>query len=419
MWHRFRQSFLGEKIRLLFPNWTVNVFKHLPVALVAVLFYRYPARHLKVIGVTGTDGKTTTATLIQEILGNWGKKAVLVSTVKTKSGSQEINTGLHVTSPEPWILQKLLRRFVDQGFEYAVLEATSQGLDQYRFCGCRFSLGVITNLTYEHFDYHKNYQSYLKAKSRLFEKVTAGVLNRDDRSFNYLNQKLKEKKAKVTTYGLKSTADFNPKTFTFQTPLLGEYNQYNCLAAVAVTSILGIPKDIIKKTLLAFKGVEGRAEEIKNDLGLRVFVDFAHTPNSLKNILQALAKIKKKGSRLIAVFGSAGGRDKTKRPIMGENAAKYADLVVLTADDPRTEDVNQIIEEIAQGVLRYEAKEGKTLFRIPDREEAIKFAIQNLAQKGDIVAVCGKGHQKSFYQGKETLPWDEHQVIKMSLKESK
>lgn len=416
MWHKFRQSFFGEKLRLLFPDRAVNLFKHLPVAFLAVLFFRFPARNLKVIGITGTDGKTTTATLIHEILLNGGQKSALVSTVKIKAGQEEIKTGLQVTSPEPWILQRLLRRFVNQGLKYVILEATSQGLDQFRFFGCRFWLGVITNVTHEHLDYHKNYSKYLKAKARLFENVSVGILNRDDESFNYLNQKLKDKKIKIITYGLKGKADFTPQIFPFKTPLLGEYNQYNCLAAAAVASSFGVPKEIIKKALSDFKGVEGRLEEIKNDLGLKVFVDFAHTPNALKNVLRSLAKTKNKGSRLIVVFGSAGGRDHSKRPMMGQTAAQFADLIVLTADDPRTEKVEEITQEIAQGCLKEGFKDGENLFRIVDRTEGIRFAIQDLAQKSDIVVVCGKGHQKYFYQGKEEIPWNEHQIIRTALK---
>jgi len=258
MWHRFRQSFFGEKIRLLFPNWAVNIFKHLPLAVFAVIFFRYPARKLKVIGVTGTDGKTTTVTLIHEILVNWGKKAALISTVTAKIGQKEIDTGFHVTSPDSWKLQRLLREIINQGFEYVVLEATSHGLVQNRFFGCHFKIGVVTNITHEHIDYHKTYLNYLKAKAKLFDRVKVGVLNRDDESFDYLNQKLKKKKIKVISYALKNKADFTPQNFPFKTPLLGDYNQYNCLAATAATSSLKIPALQIKKTLASFKGVEGR-----------------------------------------------------------------------------------------------------------------------------------------------------------------
>ncbi len=415
LWSKFRQSYLGEKIRALFPDWVVNQFKHLPLAILAVIWFRYPARRLKVIGVTGTDGKTTTTTLIEEILLHWEKKAALISTVAARIGQKEINTGFHVTSPDSWQLQRLLRTIVNQGFEYVVLEATSHGLVQSRFFGCHFQIGVVTNVFHEHLDYHQTYLNYLKAKAKLFDQVEVGILNRDDQSFSFLNKKLKAKKRKIITYALKNKAGFTPQNFLFKTPLLGDYNQYNCLAAAAATSFLGAPKKIIKEALASFPGVKGRLEEIKNKFGFKVFIDFASTANSLKNVLIALRKILPPKGRLIAVFGSAGLRDVQKRELMGEASGKYADLTVLTAEDPRTEDVNQIIEQIAQGALKEGAQEGKTLFRVADREEAIKFAIQKLARKGDIVVTCGKGHEQSMCYGKMERPWSEHQAVRKAL----
>jgi len=414
-WSKFRQSYLGEKIRALFPDWMVNQFKHLPLAILAVIWFRYPARRLKVIGVTGTDGKTTTASLIDDILVDWGKKAALISTVAAKIGQKEIDTGFHVTSPDAWKLQRLLREIVNQKFEYVILEATSHGLVQNRFFGCHLKMGVVTNVTQEHLDYHQTYLNYLKAKAKLFDHVEVGVLNRDDQSFAFLNKKLKDQNIKIITYALKNKADFTPQNFPFKTPLLGDYNQYNCLAAAATTSFLGIPKKIVKDSLAHFPGVKGRLEEIKNKFGFRVFIDFASTANSLKNVLMALKKILPPKRRLIAVFGSAGLRDVQKRALMGEFSAEYADLTVLTAEDPRTEDVNQIIEQITQGALKKGAQENKTLFRVADRTEAIKFAIQKLAKKGDIVVTCGKGHEQSMCYGKTERPWSEHQAVQKAL----
>ncbi len=415
LWSKFRQSYLGEKTRALFPNWVVNKFKHLPLAILAVLWFRYPARKLKVIGVTGTDGKTTTTSLIDYILVHWGKKAALISTVSAKIGQKEIDTGFHVTSPDSWKLQKLLREVVNQGFEYVVLEATSHGLVQNRFFGCGFKIGVVTNITHEHLDYHQTYLNYLKAKAKLFDRVEVGILNRDDQSFAYLKEKLRKKRIKIISYALKNKANFTPRNFPFKTPLLGTYNQYNCLAAVATASSLGTPKKIIKQALASFPGVKGRLEEIKNNFGFRVFIDFASTTNSLKNVLIALGKIVPVKGRLITVFGSAGLRDVRKRALMGEMAAKYADLMVLTAEDPRTEDVNQIINQIAQGAFKKGAQENKTLFRVADRTEAIKFAIQKLAQKGDVIVTCGKGHEQSMSYGKTERPWSEHQAVQKAL----
>jgi len=388
---------------------------HLLIAILFVLFYRFPARKLKTIGITGTDGKTTTVNLIYEILRKSGRKVSMISSVEAIIGGKEYGTRLHVTTPDPKDIQRLLHQAVLAGSEYFVLETSSHGLSQNRLWGCRFYLGVITNISHDHLDYHKTHFNYLRAKAKLFDQVKVGILNRDDQSFDYLNQKLKAKKRKIITYGLKNKADFTPQTFLFKTPLLGDYNQYNCLAAAATASFLGIPREVIKESLAHFTGVKGRLEEIKNKFGFKVFIDFASTPNSLKNVLMALRKILPVKGRLIAVFGSAGLRDIQKRAMMGEVSEKYADLTVLTAEDPRTEDVNKIIEQIAQGALKKGAQEGKTLFRVPNREEAIKFAIQKLAKKDDIVVTCGKGHEQSMCYGKTERPWSEHQAVQKAL----
>lgn len=416
LWTKFRQSLLGEKIRSLVPNNLVNLLEHLPLAVFSVLFFRYPAKDLNVIGVTGTDGKTTTASLIHVVLLEAGRKAALVSTVGAKIGNEEIDTGLHVTSPNSWVLQRLLRKVVDMGFKDVVLESTSHGLTQNRLFGCNFKVGVITNVTHEHLDYHKTYENYLQAKAKLFNHVQGAILNRDDESFNYLNERIKKSQTKIITYGLDKKADFNPQVFRFCPQLVGEHNQYNCLAAAATVSFLGVNQEVIIKALEKFKGVKGRMEEIKAGQDFKIFVDFAHTPNSLTNVLKTLKKITPKNKKLIAVFGSAGLRDQTKRPMMGENAAKYADIIVLTADDPRTEDVNKIIDEIASGCLKMGFEKDKNLFFVPDRQKAFEFVLGKLAQKGDVLAFCGKGHEKSICYGKIDYPWSDQEAIKKILK---
>lgn len=404
------------KIRHLIPNWMVNSYFHLPVAFLAAFTYRYSGRHLKIIGVTGTDGKTTTATLIYQILLQAEKKVALISTVSAKIGKKEIPTGFHVTSPHPWKLQALLKKIADQDYEYLVLEVTSHGLDQYRVFGINFLVGVITNVTHEHLDYHGTYQNYLRAKARLFGSVKIAVLNRDDRFYQTLLTKAKRnKQTQLVTYGIKNTADFNPKKFQFKTSLPGEYNQYNCLAAIAATSSLGIPAEKIRKTMAAFKEVKGRMEKIDEGQDFQVIVDFAHTSNGLKNLLETLRKFKP--HRLIAVFGCAGLRDARKRPIMGRIATLLANISILTAEDSRTEDVNKIIDQIAQGCQKAGGVEDKNFFRIPDRSEAIKFAIQKLAKKGDIVVICGKGHEQSMCFGTTEHPWSDQKEARKALKE--
>lgn len=389
-----------------------NYLYHLPLAFVSALINFFPAKKLKVIGVTGTDGKTTTVTLIYEILKKAGFRVAMVSTVCAKINNEEIDTGFHVTSPDPWLLQKLLKKMVNEGIKYVVLEATSHGLDQFRFFGVNFNIGVITNVTHEHLDYHQNFQNYLKAKSKLFKNVEIAVLNKDDKSFEYLSNKLKTKKAvRIVTYGIKSNADFTLKSFPFKTLLPGEYNQYNCLAAAAATSSLGISPPVIRKAIREFKGVRGRMDCLNFGQNFTAIVDFAHTPNALEQVLKTLKSKKSPQSKIIVVFGSAGLRDKTKRPLMGEIAGKYADFSILTAEDPRTEKVIDICEQIAQGCRKVNGN----YKIIEDRQKAIEYACQ-IARKNDIVIVCGKGHEKSMCFGTKEYPWSDYQAIEKAIK---
>lgn len=420
-------------LRDLIPNFLVNFFVHFPLAFAANIFFFFPSRRIKAIGVTGTDGKTTTATLLYAILSEAGKKVGLVTSVSARLGENEIDTGFHVTSPDPWLLQRLIKRMADEGYEYAVLEATSHGLDQFRFFGVKFLAAVLTNVTREHLDYHRTFQNYLEAKSKLFTSPKIAVINRDDRSYSYLAKKIRKRRdIKLITYGIKNEADFTPETFPFKTKLVGEYNRYNCLAAIAVASNLGVSSSVIRRAVARFSGVEGRMEEVPNRRGLKVVIDFAHTPNALENILKTLRQRLNKSQKLVVVFGCAGLRDRGKRPIMGEIAAKYADVAVLTAEDPRTESVEEIIEEIARGCRKWKAEEikfdgqksykkgvsikGESLYlKIPDRRQAIRTAINFIATKGDTVVICGKGHEKSMCFGTIEHPWSDRKEVETAL----
>jgi UDP-N-acetylmuramoyl-L-alanyl-D-glutamate--2,6-diaminopimelate ligase len=393
---------LTSFIRALIPNWFVNYFYHLPLSFAALLFYGYPARKLTVIGVTGTDGKTTTSTLIYEILRKSGKKVALLTTVGAKIGGKVLDTGLHVTTPDSWELQRLLKYIGDQGFKYLVLESTSHGLAQFRLTGCNFYTGVVTNVTHEHFDYHGNWENYLKAKGKLFEKSKISILNVDDKSYGYLEKISKN----IVTYGLKK-GDYTPQNFKFKSNLIGDYNISNCLAAIACAKSLDIDDDSIKEAILGFRGVEGRMETVY-DKKFRVIVDFAHTPNALENALKTLRKITK--SKLIAVFGCAGLRDHTKRPLMGLAACKLADKVILTAEDPRTEDINEIFKEILKGCHQ----KNKVILE-PDREKAIEKAIA-IAQNGDVIGNFGKGHEKSLCIGTVEYPWSDKGAVQRIIK---
>jgi len=393
---------------LRIPQKAKNWLKHLPLAFLALVYYRFPSRKLKVIGVTGTDGKTTTVNLIYHLLHEADRAVGMVSTVSARIGSEEIETGFHVTASNPWFLQKLLRKMIEEKNKYLVLEVTSHGLDQFRFFGIDFEIGILTNIAHEHLDYHGSFKNYRQAKLRLFQGSKTVILNKDDPSFDFFKEKLLAKK--LITYSLKSQADFTPKNFDFKTKLIGDYNRYNCLAAAAAAFSLGLKKETIKKAFLSFPGLPGRMEEISEGQNFKVIIDFAHTPQGLEQTLKALKKLKKKKGKLIVVFGCAGERDKQKRPMMGEIAGKLADLVVLTAEDPRTEKVRDICQQIALGCQKANCKS----MVIVDRTQAIEFAVSE-AQKNDIVVICGKGHEKTICFGRTEYPWSDQEAAKKVL----
>jgi len=389
-----------------------NIY-HLLQASLASLYFGYPSKKLKIIGVTGTDGKTTTSQMIYEILKAQGEKVSIISSIHAQIGDRSYDTGFHVTTPDPIALQKFLKQIVVEGSRYLVLEVTSHALDQNRIFGVNFTIGVLTNITHEHLDYHKTYENYLKSKAKLFQNTKASVLNADDDSFPKIKKFIQ---GEIITYGINKKADISLKNFPINLKIPGEYNLYNGLAAAAATSRLGIDKQLIIKNLSRFQGLTGRMERVDEGQDFTVIVDFAHTPNALLNALKTLRLMSKSPKiRLIAVFGAAGERDKTKRPMMGKVAAENADISVITAEDPRTEKVEDICTQIAEGFKQTGKKEGRSFYVVTDREKAIEFAI-NLARSGDIVATFGKSHEKSMCFGKKEYPWDEFKVVRQALK---
>ena len=397
------------------------------LGLLASAWYNHPSKNLKIIGVTGTDGKTTTANIIYWILNKASKKVGLVSTISAKIGKKELDTGVHVTNPEPLPLQKFLAKMVDARCKYAVLEVTSHGLDQERVAGVDFDVAVLTNITHEHFDYHKTYANYVKAKAKLFKSAKVPILNKDDDSYKGI-RKFLGSKVKVVDYDRKALRGSLKSAVGHRFP--EQYNQMNATAATVVVRQLGVKETDIVNAIKTFPGLPGRMQEIRNKKGIKVIVDFAHTPNALESVLSALRKNKKKGKRLIAVFGCAGERDVAKRPMMAKISTNLADISVFTAEDPRSENVNDILEEMAKAALGKGAREFKlsktkelkdlrtkehVFFRIPERGEAVAFAIQKLAKKGDTVVVCGKGHEKSMaYDGIE-YPWSDAEAVRVAL----
>lgn len=411
------------------------------MAHIAAAFYGHPAAKLTLIGVTGTDGKTTTTNLIFHILKAAGHPVGMVSTVNAVIGDEELDTGFHVTTPEAIDLQGYLAHMVAKGLTHAVLETTSHGLDQLRVIPEDFTLGVVTNITHEHLNDHGDrFENYRDAKARLFfglresynraeSKLKVAVLNRDDpKSFDFLQEGTK---AQVVAYGLTPQASvfakdmhYTPRglSFTavgpgFELPitshLIGAYNVSNILAALSATVVgLGISPQVAQAGIDALPGVPGRMEYIDLGQPFIAMVDFAHTPNSLQVSLQAARAITR--GRVIAVFGSAGLRDRQKRRLMAETSAQYADITVLTAEDPRTESLEGILNEMAAGAESKGAVEHETYHRVADRGAAIRFAL-DLAEPDDIVLALGKGHEQSMCFGETEYLWDDRIAMRAAL----
>jgi UDP-N-acetylmuramoyl-L-alanyl-D-glutamate--2,6-diaminopimelate ligase len=408
----------------------------------AAAFYGEPARRLTVIGVTGTDGKTTTSNLIYKILIAAGIKAGMISTVNAVIGDEVLDTGFHVTTPDAHDVQRYLAKMVEAGLTHVVLETTSHGWSQHRVDACEFDIAVVTNITHEHMDEHGSYENYRAAKARLFSSLEwtrekpqgnprLGVINYDDvKSFAFLNDHIAVNKV---NYGVGEEANvrgvdiqYSPSGIQFiaeskdfrvaaSSNLVGAYNVSNCLAALtAAVYGLGIDPQVAAQGIAALEGIPGRMERIDMGQNFTAIVDFAHTPNALKVALEAGRTMTK--GRVISVFGSAGLRDKEKRRMMAETSAELADLTVLTAEDPRTESLDGILEEMAAGAISKGGREGETFWRVADRGEAIKFAL-TLAREDDIVLSCGKGHEQSMCFGKTEYLWDDRTAMRAALAE--
>jgi UDP-N-acetylmuramoyl-L-alanyl-D-glutamate--2,6-diaminopimelate ligase len=399
---------------------TLKNFYHLIVAIIANIWFGFPSREVTVIGVTGTDGKTTTSSLIYHILKYAGKQVSLVSTVYAKIGEEEYDTGFHVSTPHSFTVQNFLRNSVNNGDEFFVMETTSHALDQNRVFGVRYEIGVITNITHEHLDYHGTYERYVAAKLKLFDAARYRVANNDDESYHFIKKRFN---TNVITYGLKQ-ADYAFDISKKINKPLPKFNKYNFLAAYAVTKRLKIPDQIIFEAMRTFQMPAGRMEVLET-APVTAIVDFAHTPHSIKEALSSIRKeyIKKKSQRLIHVFGCAAKRDELKRPIMGEESGTYADLVILTEEDYRDEDVNEISYEIAVGLHKAGFSEvtpeefgikNQTFTLIGDRGEAIKKAFA-ISQPGDVLVFTGKGHEKSLCRGTTEFPWNEREAVQLAF----
>lgn len=413
------------------------------LAYVAAAWHNHPSRQMTVIGVTGTDGKTSTTNLIFHILRHAGKKTGMISTVNAVIGDTVLETGLHTTTPDAPEIQRYLAEMAAAGTEICVLETTSHGLAQHRVTAVDFDWAVVTNITHEHLDLHGSLAAYRRAKAKLFGMATTGVvLNADDSSIEYLPDRV-QPGTKIVRYGVSAGADIRateivtrPDATIFRTelrgepvqvktPLVGAFNVSNVLAALAVT-VVGIEIDP-RQALAAlekFEGVPGRMERVDAGQDFTAIVDFAHTPNALRQALETVRSLT--DGQVIAVFGSAGLRDVAKRQLMAEVAAELADITILTAEDPRTESLAEILETMAaamaaRGAIElYTAADAASVprpvfFREPDRGRAIFLATQ-LARAGDIVIALGKGHEQSMCFGETEYPWDDREAMRSALR---
>lgn len=406
----------------------------------------FPSHELKVVGVTGTDGKTTTMNLINAVMEGLGYRTGMVTTIGARIGGREVDTGEHVTTPDAPIVQGFLREMVKEGMEVALLETTSHALSQHRVAGVAYDVAVVTNITHEHLDEHGSLENYRAAKAKLFaglagshrkgETPKVAVINGDDSSYEYLSKLTADEQL---VYGIESPhATIRARDIYFErdgtyfvaetpigaieihSPLLGRFNVYNILAAIGAGIALGrhLPdvQERIARGIASLKTVKGRMEPIDDGQDFLAIVDFAHTPVSLENALTTAREMTK--GRLFAVFGAAGLRDKAKRAMMGTIAGRLADMSVITAEDPRTERVEDISAEIAAGAERAGAVRDQDYVVIYDRAEAIEWAVAQ-AKPGDLVIACGKGHEPSMCYGTTETPWSEHEAMLAALRKKR
>jgi len=393
------------KIKRGYHWFKTGLFQGVPAEITTA----WPQRKLTIAAITGTDGKTTTSSLLHHLLIQSGIKAGLITTVAAKIGNQEVDTGLHVTNPQPKVLYTLLKKMLEAGCSHLVLEVTSHGAYQFRNWGIKPQIGGITNISHEHFDYHLNYLEYLKAKTIIFKRTPLVWANDEDQSFELLKKILGRK---IKAFSASSHLPPAIKIAVEQR-FPEKYNRLNAKLAILMALDLGAKKAKIPQAILNFPALPGRMQPIANKRKLNILVDFAHTPQAVENALAALKNQKKgKKGRIIAILGSAGQRDVSKRPIMGETAARLADLAIFTAEDPRHENVWSIINQLKSELGKYHHK----VLSIADRGQAIYFAINQLAKPHDTIVIMGKGHEKSLCFGETEYQWSDQEAAKQALK---
>ncbi|GIN83801.1 UDP-N-acetylmuramoyl-L-alanyl-D-glutamate--2,6-diaminopimelate ligase [Heyndrickxia sporothermodurans] len=400
------------------------------MAILADAFYHQPTKKLRLIGITGTNGKTTTSHLIDQIFQDAGEKTGLIGTMYMKIGDQILET--KNTTPDSMTLQKTFRQMVDSNVKSAIMEVSSHALDQGRVYGCDYDVAVFTNLTQDHLDYHHTMEEYRRAKSLLFSQL-GNTYNHEHPKFAVLNiddpasaKIKKETAAHIISYGIDHNADFyaskiqmsaSGTTFTLSSPegvheinikLIGKFSIYNVLAAIAAAYVSQIPLKEIIQSIESVKGVAGRFELVNGGQDFPIIVDYAHTPDSLENVLKTIQHFAEK--RIFVIVGCGGDRDKTKRPIMAQIACEYGTNPIFTSDNPRSEDPDQIIQDMVAGV------NGKDFVTITDRREAIFYGVKN-ASSGDVVIIAGKGHETYQQIGEKILDFDDRMVALEAVKE--
>lgn len=403
-----------------------NILWHFPKSVYYNYHYGYPSRKLSLIAVTGTDGKTTTANLVHLALQQAGIKAGVISTLGAKIGDREITVGLHTTSPDPSVVQKIFRDMVNEGLTHAVIEVTAHAIDQFRYWGCQFQVAAITNTSHEHLDDFFDLKSYIQTKARLFRQANVSILNKDDPSYeliagsytaNYKSISINQKSDyQAKDIALKSKSlSFSVKGTKFKTDSAFYYQIYNILTTHAILTELKIDPKILINLIRIFPDMKGRREVVKNDLGLRCLIDFAHTPAALFTTLNSLKTTSKKG-KLIVIFGATGGRDPSKRPLMGQVVSRLADIGIITADDTRNERIEDINRHIISGIDQDRLKNKKfAYYDIPKRQDAFNLAVK-LATTGDTIIACGKGHETSILHGNTEYPWSESEAFRTAFR---
>lgn len=411
----------------------VEPFGHLIEAIIWNTLNGFPARGFKVIGVTGTNGKTTTTYLIQKMLHESGYKVGMMSTVGYGVGDEIVPQMHHMTNVSVPEMMKRLKWMKSQGVEWLVLETTSHALAQHRVWGVPYSIAVMTNITHEHLAYHGTFERYVDAKKMMFKQANAnkkglqvGIINAEDPSAELFAAAIKNpvtygvkrgdiqaSKVKLNPGSVSYEANINGQTYHIETQIPGSFNVYNSLAAVGVGHAVGLSVEQIEQGIKALQGVEGRMTRVDEGQDFSVIVDYAHSPDSFEKLFKDIKPIVK-GS-LIVLFGSLGGGDIGKRAIQGKLAGEYADTVVIAEEDDRQEDPEQIMNNIADGAIEAGKTKDKDLFLIHDRTKAIQFTV-NKAKKGDMVLLLGKGHEKTIEHADGEHPWDEigtaHEALK-------